>query len=109
MSLVNPLGTVTHDHSMTLVFGCAGTSVSGPWTMTSGWICQPSGHLTGGGATLASPSGAPLSAHFAMVSIALCSRDRSFKKWPTRGSANHGVLFLLSTAAFAALSPGLVL
>src|SRR2546430_2555746 len=106
MSLVNPLGTVIHAHSMTLFFGCAGTSVTGPCTMTSGWICQPSGHLTGGGASLASPSGAPLSAHFAMVSIALCVRERSFKKCPTRGSANHGGIFLLATAAFIAFAQG---
>jgi hypothetical protein len=44
VSCVKPLGMVTEIHSMTLFFGCAGTSVTGPWMTMSGRICQPSGH-----------------------------------------------------------------
>src|SRR5581483_6260804 len=74
--------------------------------MRSGLICQPSGHTTGGGASFASPSGEPPSAHFAMVSISLGFSEWSFKKCPTCGSANHGGIFRRATAAFIALAQG---
>src|SRR4029450_6586443 len=66
-------------HSTTLFLVLAGTSVVGPSTTTSGSINQPSDHLTGGGASRGSPSGAPSSAHLAMASISLCFRERSFR------------------------------
>src|SRR5215469_13639981 len=91
VSLVTPLGTVTYIHSMTLFLGCAGTLVSGPLTTMSGWISQPSfGQFTAGGASLGLPSGAPPSAHLAMVSISPGFSDRSLAKCWNCGSANQG-------------------
>src|SRR5438105_1252446 len=67
VSFVKPPGTMILVHS-TIPF--AGTLNSGPSTTISGLICQPSaGHWTGGGASFASPSAAPASAHLVMVSI----------------------------------------
>src|SRR5689334_22011746 len=110
VSLVIPLGTVIKLHSMTLLLGLAGTRVSGPLTVISGLISQPSsGHFTWGGASLALPSGAPASAHLAMVSISAALRERSFEKWPNWGSANHGGIFLVATAVFIAFAHGRVL
>jgi hypothetical protein len=69
--------------------------------MTSGLICQPSaGHWTGGGASFGSPSGAPASAHFAIVSTSICESERSLANGPCAGSANHGGICRLSTLAF---------
>src|SRR6516165_8730483 len=92
---------------MTLFLGWAGTKVSGPFTIISGWICHPSaGHLTAGGASLGLPSGAPPSAHFEIVSISLWFSARSLAKWPTFGSANHGGILRVTTASFMALAHG---
>ena len=70
VSFVNPLGTSIDAHSMTFLSTRAGTRNSGPLTMRSGLICQPSdGHSMAGGALFGSPCGAPLSAHFTIVSM----------------------------------------
>src|SRR5437899_7997263 len=106
VSSVKPVGMIAVIHSTTLFFGRAGTAVTGPSTIISGWISQPSAHSTGGGASFGSPGGAPLSAHFAIVSISLCLRDRSFRYGPYLGSANHGGIFRVATAAFIALAHG---
>ncbi len=79
VSLVKPDGMITVIHSTTSFFGLAGTSVVGPSRMMSGLMAHPSGHSTAAGASLRSPSGAPASAHFAMVSISFCLSERSFR------------------------------
>src|SRR5580658_930224 len=70
----------------------------------SGLICQPSGNVSGGGASLASPSGAPLFAQVTSVSTSAGLSVRSLAKWPY--SANHGGIFLVTTATFMALAHG---
>ena len=60
----------------------------------------------GGGASFASPCGAPLSAHLAIVSMSLCFKEGSFEKCPYCGSANQGGIFRVTTAAFMALAQG---
>ena len=57
----------------------------------SGLICQPSGKVSGDGASLASPSGAPLFAQVTKVFTSAGLIVRSFAKWPN--SANHGGIF----------------
>ena len=47
VSLVKPVGLITVIHSTTLFLGFAGTSVTGPSTMMSGLIAQPSGRGNG--------------------------------------------------------------
>src|SRR5678815_126892 len=101
VSLVNPLGTRYVTHSTTSFGVCAGTRNSGPLTMTSGLICQPSaGQSIGGGASFGSPSSAPLSAHFTIVSMSFCGSDRSLANGPVAASANHGGICRLSTLVF---------
>src|ERR1700689_3081885 len=87
----------------------AGTGTGGNETTTSGFDLHPSGHCTGAGAFFGSPSAAPLSAQFTIVSISLCEREGSFAKCPYRGSAPHGGIFFASTAAFIAFAQGRVL
>src|SRR5207244_9423781 len=61
---------------------------------SSGFMRQPSsGHRTAGGASLGLPGSAPPSAHFTSVSISAGFKDRSLRKWPYWGSANHGGIF----------------
>jgi len=86
--------------------------VAGKWnssgiSMTmSGLICQPLGNSRGAGLSLASPSGAPLSAHAVRTPISSWLSRRSLAKWPYCGSANHGGIFCASTAAFMAFAQG---
>ena len=70
VSFVNPLGNTIVVHSITFLSVCAGTRNSGPRTMRSGLICQPStGHSIAGGASDGLPCGAPPSAHFTIASM----------------------------------------
>src|SRR5450755_543134 len=105
VSLVNIApGIATQNQSITPL---AGTSNSGPSIMISGWISQPPvGHCLGGRASLASPSGAPPSAHATNVSISACFKDRSFVKWPYWGSADQGGILRTATAVLMALAQG---
>src|SRR5215471_12654244 len=83
VSLVKPVGVTSVIHSMTFLGGDAGTLYGIPFTTMSGFVVHPfSGHSTAGGASLASPCGAPLSTHWTMVSISSCFSDGSFEKWP---------------------------
>ena len=76
---------------------------------TSGWIVQPpAGHCTGAGASLGSPSAAPLSAHLTSVSISLCFKERSLVKCPYFGSANQGGICRSDTAVLMAFAHGRV-
>src|SRR5262252_483312 len=110
VSFVKPLGTVTLTHSITFFGGCAGTLKSGRRTIRSGWICQPSvGHTFGLGAAAASPSGAPVSTHLAMVSICAWVSERSFAKGPVWGSANHGGIVFATTRFLMLRAHGRVL
>src|SRR5262249_15547493 len=110
VSFVNPVGVVRVIHSITLFFGCAGTVYGTPFKTRSGCAVHPfAGHWIAGGASFSSPAGAPLSAHLEMMPISLCCSEGSFEKWPTRGSADHGGILRLSTAAFIALAHGRVL
>src|SRR6516165_835543 len=108
VSVWKPVGTTTSSHSKTLFLVLAGTSIVEPFTMTSGSIIQPFGHLTGSGASRWSPSGAPKSAHLAKVSISVLPSDRSFVKCPWSGSANHGGIFRINTASLIAFAQGRV-
>src|SRR5690242_7138450 len=79
VSFVNPVGVVSVFHSITFLAGVAGTVYGTPFNTTSGLAIQPfAAHWIGAGASLGSPSGAPLSAHFAMVSDSLLLNDGSF-------------------------------
>ena len=82
---------------------------SGIEMITSGWIRQPSAQSTGAGLSLASPSGAPMSAHAASVLMSSPSSRGSFRKSPYCGSANHGGIFLLTMASLIAFAHGRVL
>src|SRR5712692_8894562 len=105
-SVLKGEGNAISSHSRTPF---AGTSWGGRSMTICGWISQPSlGQSTGAGASLASPSATPVSAHFASVSISLCFSDRSLVKWPYFGSANQGGIFLRVTAALIALAHGRV-
>src|SRR4029077_3572049 len=106
VSLWNGAGNAINSHSSTPF---AGTSWGGRSITISGWISQPPlGQSIGAGASLASPSKTPVSAHFASVSISLCLSDRSLRKCPYFGSANQGGIFLRITAALIALAHGRV-
>src|SRR4029079_5746814 len=74
----------------------------------SGRMFQPSLNATGAGLSLASPSGAPLSAQTDSVAISALVKPFSLVKWPYLGSANQGGIFLLTTAALMALAQGRV-
>src|SRR5665213_2620061 len=104
VSFLKLVGMVTDIHSITLFLGAAGTSITGPSRMMSGWMAQTSGHWTGAGASFASPSGAPLSAHCEMASISEAFKEWSLVKCPTLGSANHGGILRDSVAAFIAFA-----
>src|SRR3954470_16520304 len=88
-------------HSITFEAVCAGTSNAGPRTTMSGLITQPSsGQRTGGGASFGSPSTAPPSAHFTIVSISAVFSERSVAyATPYCGSACHGGISLVATLA----------
>src|SRR5262252_4334266 len=76
----------------------------------SGCAVHPfAGHWRGGGASFSSPDGAPLSAHFEMISSSFDLSEGSLEKWPTPGSADQGGIFRLRTAAFIAFAQGRVL
>src|SRR5579862_4691786 len=105
VSCLKGFGMIMSVHS-TLPF--AGTGTAGSETTTSGIDLQPSGQRTGGGAPFASPSRTPLSTHFTIVSIWLSVNDGSFAKCPYRGSAPHGGILRVKTAAFMALAQGRV-
>ena len=107
VSFVKPLGTTIEVHSITLSGGCAGIRNAGPLTITSGLICHPSaGHSIGAGASFGSPAGAPLSAHFTIVSMSACFRDRSLANLPYSGSANQGGICRDETLTFMLLAHG---
>src|SRR5262249_35545563 len=74
----------------------------------SGRMFQPSRNVTGAGLSFASPSTAPLSAHETKVRISASLRPLSFEKCPKCGSANHGGIFRVETAALIALAQGRV-
>src|SRR5262249_28318041 len=67
---------------------------------------QPSTNLTGIGASLALPSGAPASTQRAMVSTSALESERSLDHLPKWGSANHGGIFLSATASLMAEAQG---
>ena len=109
VSFVNPPGMFTVVHSITFFSGRAGTRNSGPRTIRSGLICQPSGAQSiGAGASLASPCGAPASTHFVIVSICVCESDRSLAHVPCAGSANHGGICRDATLALMLRAHGRV-
>src|SRR5450631_3067853 len=97
---------VTDIHSTTLFLGAAGTSITGPSRMMSGWMAHASGHRMGAGASFASPSSAPESAHFEIASISDACKEWSLVKCPTVGSANQGGILRESVAAFIAFAQG---
>src|SRR6266705_1982524 len=72
----------------------------------SGLSFQPLRNTLGAGLSLESPSGAPLSAQVERILISSWLRRRSLAKCPYWGSANHGGIFCVSTAAFIALAQG---
>jgi hypothetical protein len=77
--------------------------------ITSGFpIVQPSTNRAGGGASLASPSAAPRSAHADNVSISARESDRSFANFPTCGSAGQGGIRRTITASRIAFAHGRV-
>jgi hypothetical protein len=92
----------------TVPFGGTATSVGISTTRSGFGMFHPSIHRTGAGRSFASPSGAPASAHAASVFTSAWLRLRSFEKCPYCGSANHGGIFLLNTAALIALAHGRV-
>src|SRR3954469_2833276 len=53
-------------------------------------ICHPSAKTGAFGRSAGLPSGAPLLAHFTMVSRSLSLKRRSLRNWPCDGSACHG-------------------
>src|SRR6266496_1392250 len=67
---------------------------------------HPSTNSSGFGRSFGSPSGAPASTHFTSVSRSACDIERSLRKWPNCGSANHGGIFWVRTACFMALAQG---
>src|SRR5258706_6921633 len=75
-------------------------------TTMSGLIRHPSGKVFAGGLSFASPSGAPLSAHVEIMAISCEVRRRSLVKCPYFGSANHGGIICVTTAALSALAHG---
>src|SRR5688572_24167088 len=105
VSFLNGLGRTTIMFSTQPL---AGTSKGGTSITTSGFVRQPSTHWTGGGASFASPSIAPLSAHLAMVSISLCERVKLSTNFPYCGSSPPGGITPVITAAFIALAHGRV-
>src|SRR4051812_36151557 len=95
---------VTYTQSSTPVLG---TWYDAPLTTTAGWIVHPSGlHATGFGASLISPSTAPPSTHFTIVSISSGLSERSFENSPCAGSANHGGISRFSTLSRIARAHG---
>jgi hypothetical protein len=75
-------------------------------TMMSGLMFQPLLNVSGAGASASFPAGAPASAHALSVAISRSTRRRSLAKWPMLGSANHGGICLLVTAALMARAHG---
>src|SRR5262245_57812354 len=67
---------------------------------------HPVSNLGAGGKSLESPSGAPESAHAVMVASSSSLNRRSLLNLPCAGSASHGGIFLVSTAAFIAFAHG---
>src|SRR5437868_1625769 len=74
----------------------------------SGLRPQPSTNFIGAGASFASPSSAPPSAHAASVLIVASFNVRSFAKWAYAGSANHGGIWRFTTAVLIAFAHGRV-
>src|SRR5258708_3573307 len=74
----------------------------------SGLIRHPAGKIFAGGLSFASPSGAPLSAQVEMMAISSGLKRRSLAKCPYFGSANHGGIICVTTAALSALAHGRV-
>ena len=110
VSLVNPVGVTSVIHSITFFAGSAGHGRTAPFRprFRLGSSSRSPATATGGGASLASPSGAPLSAHFDDgIDLALLQRA-IVRKWPYCGSANQGGIFRVATAAFIALAHGRV-
>src|SRR6185369_9074802 len=81
-------------------------NASGISITMSGLIFQPAAKVSGAGLSLASPSGAPLSAHAEITSISSGLKRRSLAKCPYFGSANQGGIFCVTTAALSALAQG---
>src|SRR5579883_3035324 len=65
---------------------------------------QPSASRGAGGASFASPSGAPASTHAAIVEISWLDRWRSFFHAPTFGSACQGGMRRLTTTSLICLA-----
>ena len=87
---MNPVGTVTDIHSITYVLGMSWNIHHRPFHDHVRLNLQPSGKFTAGGMSLHHPPLHPVFADLEIVSISLGFKEWSFKKWPTRGSANHG-------------------
>src|SRR5262245_45759516 len=71
-------------------------------------MLRPSTKAKGGGASLGSPSRAPVSAQSANTFISAGCKDRSFANEECAGSANHGGIFLTNTASRIARAQGRV-
>src|SRR5688572_18801502 len=75
-------------------------------TTMSGLRFQPFSNVSGAGASLGFPAGAPASAHLPSMSISRALSRRSLEKCPYAGSANHGGIFLEVTAVLIARAQG---
>src|SRR6476619_2037415 len=71
-------------------------------------IDQPSTNLTGAGASLALPAGAPASTQDTRVLTSPADMVRSLENLPCCGSAYHGGIFFVATAVLMALAQGRV-
>src|ERR1700691_5714038 len=82
---------------------CVGTISYVYSTSPCAGICTGLGIFTttcrGGGASRASPAGAPALYHAEIVAISPALNEGSLAKCPYRGSANHGGIIFISTAA----------
>src|SRR3982751_3907766 len=76
--------------------------------MSGSPIFHPETNLTGAGASSGFPAAAPVSAHFARVSISTSDKDRSFANLPTCGSANQGGIRFKRTDSRIAFAQGRV-
>src|SRR6202790_1804328 len=98
LSSVKCVATISYVYSTSPRAGIC--TAFGIFTIASGCaIFHPSLHLCVAGASRISPADAPLSAHAVNVEIWPAVNDGSFEKYPYRGSANHGGIIFISTAA----------
>src|SRR6185295_20337368 len=92
----------------TVPFSGTATSVGISTTRSGLGMFQPSIQRTAAGRSFASPSGAPASAQAANILMSDWLKLRSLAKCPYFGSANHGGILRLRTAALIALAHGRV-